>query len=185
MQSWRGRKYQNTNKRVKQRLNWFDSICPLLKGYDVLEIGSNAGLFAVEAAKYVKSYLGIDKKNVYYKQALVTKKKMKLGENIQFKLIKLTDFKEHEKYNAIILSRVLYHLDIDEVITLRDEILPHCDIALVVCGSKPKAIRKHNKHHFEKPDKVKEFFKKAGMKFAVNCNHERFFAGVARRHEQI
>jgi len=182
MQKWHGRIYQNTNKRVKQRLDWFDSVCPKLKGLDVLEIGSNAGLFATEVAKYAKSYLGIDKKDNYYNQAVVTKKQMKLGENIRFKLIKLCDLKEHEKYNAIILSRVLYHLDIDEVKMLKDKILPHCKIAIVICGSKPKAIRKHNNYRFDKPEVVKEFFKEAGMEFCIDMTHERFFAGVAHKH---
>lgn len=185
MRHWKGRIYQNTNKRVKQRLDWFDKVCPLLKGYDVLEIGSNAGLFAIEIAKYANSYLGIDKKEKYYDQAIVTKKQMKLGDNIQFVLIKLCDLENYEKYNAIILSRVLYHLDDEDIKILKDKILPHCKIAIVVCGSRPKAIRKHDKYHFEKAKNVKEFFLKAGMELKIDCVHEKFFAGVARRKNEV
>ena len=175
-----GKVYQTLNPRVKQRLRWLQSTAPFLKNRTVLDCGCNAGMFAIQVCKYANHYFGIDKKSKYLQQALVTKEVAGL-DNATFLNVSLGQFAANVKFDAIILSRVLYHLSQEEVELLRDEILPNCEIALVVCGSKPKGERNHNDYKFHKEKSVKKFFKEAGMDFVVNLTHERFFAGIARK----
>jgi len=172
--------YQNLNERVVQRLNWWIKTASLLKNKTVLDCGTNAGLFAVEGCKYASHYFGIDKKSNYLAQAQKTKEVAKL-DNATFLNVSLGQFAATVKFDAIILSRVLYHLDEHEINLLRDDILPKCEIALVICGSKPKGERNHNSYKFHKEKSVEKFFEDSGMKFKVNLRKERFFCGIARK----
>ncbi|MCP4651212.1 MAG: hypothetical protein GY853_14185 [PVC group bacterium] len=176
-----GNVYQNRNERVLQRMKWFKNAMHLIEGLDVLEIGCNAGLFAAIAKDKYKTYTGLEKKENYFKQALETQKACLLHYaeflNISLKDIIGGGFK-HEEINAVILSRVLYHMYDDEIDYLKYQMLPNCRVALVICGTKGKN-RTHNEYDFTKPNTVGDLFKDVGMKFAVTMKHERFYAGVA------
>jgi len=166
---------------VRERLSWEANMAPLLKNKRVLEIGCNAGIQAIEFSKHVEQYYGIEKKEIYYNQAIITKKEFKL-KNVEFVRMAVEDFALTHNINAIVLSRVLYHLSQHEIeILIKANILLQCDIALIFCGSKPKGDRDHNNYKFHKPKNVAKFFKDVGMDFEINLVHDRYFAGVATR----
>jgi len=184
LKKWDGKVYQRPNERVIQRLKWFSKKAKLLKGLNVLEIGCNAGLMAVDANKYVNMYIGSERKEEYYQQALVTKKSCKLEKCTFIKagffdagVFAFENFDNSD--TAIILSRVLYHLW-DKDVKLVLEYLYACNIAIVICGTKGKG-RTHNDYDFAKPENVTKFFKSVGMDFKIDYKHERFFCGVATR----
>ena len=178
---FKGKVYQKVSPRVRERLSWEANMAPLLKNKRVLEIGCNAGIQAIEFSKHVEQYYGIEKKEIYYNQAIITKKEFKL-KNVEFVRMAVEDFALTHNINAIVLSRVLYHLSQHEIeILIKANILLQCDIALIFCGSKPKGDRDHNNYKFHKPKNVAKFFKDVGMDFEINLVHDRYFAGVATR----
>lgn len=177
---WKGKIYSRPNERVIQRLKWFDKVASLLEDKRVLEIGCNSGLMAIKANKYVHSYVGLERKINYYKQAIITKKECRLTK-CRFIYGDFRDYKPATfAFDAVILSRVLYHLWDDELELLR-KVLKRCQLAMVVCGKKGKG-RTHNSYNFAKESEVKEFFRYNNMIFTKNKDHTRFFAGVAFKH---
>lgn len=190
-----GKIYQGRNKRVVTRLRWFDKHLTLLDGLNVLEVGCNAGLFAIGICKHCSWYVGLEPKENYYKQALITKEYINhsLGlapfhADVAFFFNRgLKDYFDKDKNwlmpnkklmapNALILSRVLYYLTNEDIEALK-VILKTCKYALVFCGSAKD--RGNNKYGFHKAENVGKFFEDNGFKFEVDLVHERYFAGVA------
>lgn len=177
-----GHVYQRRNKRVIQRLKWLGKHLHLLDGLNVLEVGSNAGLFAVDICKHARYYIGMEKKENYYKQSLITMQKI---DNGWFYNIGIEDFCDYDccrikglDTDGIVLSRVLCYLS-DKDIKVLKSILGDCKVALVFCRSAKD--RKKNSYGFHKMENVAKFFEDQGMKFEVDLIHERYFAGVARK----
>lgn len=115
---WKGKVYEYWG-RMEPRLQLLDKVMPLLKGMDVLEIGSNAGLFGYEINNYAKSYVGVEASEHYHRQALRTAKFMK--GNFKFINQKAIRFlkKTKRKFNAFASFFVLYHLKPKELDLLK------------------------------------------------------------------
>lgn len=159
IKEWGGKVYQVKNKRVRERMDYFKKIAPVFKGRDILEFGCNAGLFCLPLAKHAKSYTGIEKAKKYYKQALVTKKY--LPPEFKFMNMTVEMFLKREsafKYNALILSRVLYYFSDEVIEQISSKVLPKCDVVVIICGLKPKKECPNN-YKFWKPSSCMEFLK--------------------------
>jgi len=180
---WKGKQYQNRNKRVLQRLSWFHDNAFVLRGKHVLELGCNAAILAIEVMKYAKSYVGIEKKSVYHKQALKTIEVAELNPRFVSALkYTVQEFEEDAfKYNALILSRVLYHFSEEEVKLVEDICLPKVDIVMVVSGAEEKKGVRHNDRKFWIMQNMIDFFLENGFRLSINYKNKKFYAGIARR----
>ena len=72
MQQWRkddptGRIYA-TPKRIRPRLDHLEGLLPMVVGMDVVEIGANAGLHAIEICALAHSYVGVEPDATYWRQ---------------------------------------------------------------------------------------------------------------------
>jgi hypothetical protein len=177
--------YQLRTKRVIDRMKWLDKHLHLLDGLNVLEVGSNSGLFAIDICKHCNRYVGLEPKVNYYKQLLITEKHIHeicddfgWDYKCEFYNMTLDVFTEYYLHlpDVLILIRVIYYLSDKEIEKLK-QILKSCKYALVFCGSAKD--RKNNSYGFHKPENVAKFFEDCGMKFEVDLVHDRYFAGVA------
>jgi len=168
---------------VLQRIKWFKKNAASLKNYDVLDVGCNAAILAIDTLKHANSYIGIEPKEVYYKQALVTKRNagLKRAKILNVNLKQFAKIENDYNYNAIILSRILYHLYPEEILLLEEKILHKCGVAIVVCGAEKKEGKRHNDFEFWNQENVVEFFKKNKFNLGINYSIKKFFAGVATR----
>ena len=180
IKQWPGKAYQTKNKRVRERMDYFKKIAPDFKDKDILEFGCNAGLFCLPLAKYAKSYTGIEKAHKYYKQALVTGKH--LPDTFKFMNISAEEFLKEEhrfKYDALILSRVLYYFSEDVVEQIVERVLPRCDIVTIICGLKSKKECPNN-YKFWKPSSCMEFLKDFDCEFKYD-SEKAFFMIQGKR----
>ncbi|WP_405328554.1 TIGR04290 family methyltransferase [Leeuwenhoekiella sp. LLG6367-2.1] len=82
-----------------------------LKGWNVLDIGCNAGFYAIELAKRGAEVLAIDLDEHYLKQGRWTAKQFGLEHKIKFKQMQVYDLAQQpEKYDLIWFMGVFYHL---------------------------------------------------------------------------
>lgn len=179
-----GKVYSLRNKRVIARLRWFDRHLKLLDGLRVLEVGCNSGLMAIDICKHAKFYLGLEKKETYYRQSLQTLSHVLDSQKAHFSNLRLGEYGHNniflgstEPY-GIVLSRVLYYLKDNDIEVLKN-ILKNCKVALVFCGSTNE--RKLNKYGFQKAKNTKRFFEDNGFKFEVDLVHSRYYAGVGTK----
>jgi len=178
-----GKVYSLRNKRVIARLKWFDKHLELLDGLNVLEVGSNSGLMAIDICKHAKFYIGLEKKEVYYRQSLQTLTYALDSQKAHFCNLRLSEYDHNvfpfsTKLYGVVLSRVLYYLKDGDIEVLKD-ILKNCKVALVFCGSTNE--RKLNKYGFHKAKNTKKFFEDNGFKFEVDLVHSRYYGGIATK----
>ena len=178
-----GKVYSLRNKRVIARLKWFDKHLELLDGLNVLEVGSNSGLMAIDICKHAKFYIGLEKKEVYYRQSLQTLTYALDSQKAHFCNLRLSEYDHNvfpfsTKLYGVVLSRVLYYLKDGDIEVLKD-ILKNCKVALVFCGSTNE--RKLNKYGFHKAKNTKKFFEDQGFKFEVDLVHSRYYGGIATK----
>lgn len=179
-----GKVYSIRSKRVIDRMKWLNKHLHLLEDMNVLDVGCNSGLFAIDICKHCNWYIGLEKKKNYYKQSLITKEYInkELGiepfhtDSVFFLNLGLGDWDRYHKPNAVVLMRVLYYLK-DKEIDILKEILKNCKYALVFCGSVKD--RKNNSYGFHEIQNVGKFFEDQGFKFALDYKFDRGFGGVA------
>lgn len=167
-------------RRSKDRLTHFCKHCvPHLKGLDVLEIGSNAGIFGHEIAKVAQSYIGVEPANKvreakkekprtdYFKQALITLAAIRqFNPNTDFLHDTITEFcKKTFTGNAFVACFALYHFLNHEIDLLKEHVWPRCKVVIIQnrVQDRPK---QHNKYKFYKTKNVVRFFEQQG--FGVN-----------------
>ena len=179
---WKGKQYQNRNKRVRQRLSWFHDNAKVLKGKNVLELGCNAAILAYDVMEHAKWYFGVEKKEVYYKQALVTLKVAEL-KNTHVVNGTIREFNQYivNDFNALILSRVLYHFSEEEVLLIEEKFLPNVDVVMVVSGAEEKKGIRHNDRKFWIQQNMVDFFRENHFRLKINFKNKKFYAGIARR----
>jgi len=139
---WRGKIYEHW-KRTEPRLRLFNTVVGLLKDKDILEIGSNAGIYGYEISKHSKSYVGIEESRHYYKQALRTKRFIDGdSEFINIKAIKFLKTNSRT-FNAFVSFFVLYHLNNKEIDLLRKNIWSKCDVIINMVRIQNKPLKKN------------------------------------------
>jgi len=153
---WSGKIYQKRNDRVKERMAFIKRNVHLFKDKTVLDVGCNAGLFALPTLTVCKKYIGIEKEDKYFKQLKITHKQVN-DSKMEIRNCRFDDLyapkKDHPEFGGVILSRVLYYLSDADVAYLKNEILSKASAVLVVCGSKAKGWRR-NKNDFWKLNAV-------------------------------
>lgn len=88
-----------------------NSIPEDLKGWDVLDIGCNAGFYSIELAKRGATVTGIDLDEHYLRQARWVSEKFGLDDKITFKQMQVYDLAHtEEKFDLIWFMGVFYHL---------------------------------------------------------------------------
>jgi len=166
---------------VIPRVEIFKKFLKYLDGKNVLEIGSNAGVFAYEIAKVANTYIGIEKEEAFYRQAMITAKHMK-SDNHRF--INGDIFSEtlNSDINAFVGLFVLYHLSDLEVDALRLHILPLCEVVVIQLRLEKRKTKK-NSYGFERPENTIRFLKDLGFKIkkcSVQPVKEQFVTIVAK-----
>ncbi|WP_318345773.1 TIGR04290 family methyltransferase [Flagellimonas baculiformis] len=82
-----------------------------LTGWKVLDVGCNAGYYAVELAKRGAHVVGIDLDDHYLKQAKWVAEQCKVSDRIEFKQMQVYDMAHtDDQYDLIWFMGVLYHL---------------------------------------------------------------------------
>lgn len=175
---WKGHVY-STYERVKPRLKAVEPYLKLLKGKNVLEWGCNSGLFAYEIAKYAKGYIGVDKSEYCFQQAIMTSEHIE-NKHVTFLNMRAREFiKQNCDYNAFVSFYVLYHLHDDEVDLLKSVVFPKCDVTI-------NMIRTHKReahNEFWKLDVTTRFIKDCGFKVVVDVHNNKFSTIIGTRYD--
>jgi 2-polyprenyl-3-methyl-5-hydroxy-6-metoxy-1,4-benzoquinol methylase len=176
---FKGRVYHNWGA-VKKKVAHLRRFLKLFKGRRVLEIGCNAGIASFDLANSAKSYLGIEAKENYYKQALTTKKYLR-NKNVEYRNQRFEDFvnKDNEGYDALYVSYVLYHLDNDEIKLLKNKVLSKCDLVMIYSRHEDRKKLK-NKYRLEREKNIAKFLENFKTK-TYWSNTKSFFCVLGRR----
>ena len=160
---WDGKKYQIPNARVIERYKYVKKHASLFDGLKVLDLGCNAGLFALPLIDHVEHYIGIESEPKYYNQAVMTKKV--LGEKMTVLKVRIGDVDfETMDCNALIVSRVLYYLDDETIERIRTQLLPKCKVVLLINGTRPKK-KKSNSWDFWKRESATTFLERFNREY--------------------
>jgi tRNA (mo5U34)-methyltransferase len=82
-----------------------------LSGWNVLDIGCNAGFYTFELAKRNARVLGIDSDERYLRQAQWAAKELNLHARVRFEQMQVYDLSRwHEQFDLILFMGVFYHL---------------------------------------------------------------------------
>jgi len=127
---WKGKVYQKWDK-IQKRLPIFLAYLDVFRDKRVLEVGSNAGMYAYEVASVAKDYVGIERDNHYYAQSLVTAEYIK--GSARFINTSFHGFvKNHQhQYDTLLASFVLHHFRPKELRELKEIVLPKCNTVVV------------------------------------------------------
>lgn len=176
---FKGRVYHNWGA-VKKKVAHIRKFTGPMKGKKILEIGCNAGIVGFDLANAAESYIGIDKKELYYKQALITQKHMS-NKNVKFYNERFKEFiQEHNRdYDTLYLSYVLYHFRDEEVELLKEKVLPNCNTILIYSRNE-KRKNVNNKYRLESLKNILKFFRDFDNR--VHWGHDKtFFCVFGRR----
>jgi SAM-dependent methyltransferase len=124
---WKGKVYQKWPK-FSKRMAYFEQFLPLFKGKKVLEVGSNAGMYAWHIAPLAAFYVGVERERHYFDQA----KTIGLGK-ATFYNMSFHGFLKHEnvEYDTLLASFTLHHLRPKEVRELQCVVLPRCSLVVI------------------------------------------------------
>jgi len=132
--------------RMKPRLRLFnDEIKNYFNNLNVIEIGCNAGLYAYEIAPKAKTYLGIEKSKMYYKQSLETLKHIKT-KNVTFINKSASQYMKYNSFENIDIFmsfNVLYHLEDKELWLLKNKVLSACTMSIIQIRKEGKKVKKN------------------------------------------
>lgn len=161
---WEGKIYQEW-RRMPQRIELLKKRIELFKDKNVLEFGSNGGLFCFEIMKHAKSYLGIEKYKPYYKQALKTAKYV----DVSFKNMTAKEYmlKNEISCNAFLSIYVLYHLDNKEIKLLRELVWPKCDVVINMLREKGDKVIPNNDYRLWRAENSYKLVESEGFKTEV------------------
>ncbi|MGW8324091.1 MAG: class I SAM-dependent methyltransferase [Desulfobacterales bacterium] len=112
---WHGKIYQKY-KKLKKRIPMIMKNIDFFRDAKVLELGCNAGMYALHMMPYIKGYIGIELDKHYYKQAMITLEGKKT--RIFNKSFEDTPLEELD-YDLFVASYVLHHLNEKEVEKLK------------------------------------------------------------------
>jgi len=192
---WSGVHYQHF-PRLKKRLPFLLPLLDCLKGKDVLEFGSNAGMYGWHLAQIAKSYTGVDYQAQYHKQALHTQKFIE-NPNVTFLNMNVKDFvkvtkadPEKHPFNAIFMSYVLYHFSDKEVKRMKETLLPKCDIVFIQTRNAArdtgrKGRTEHNSGKFWLESKVRKWLESAGFECETHWPKGKEFHEIIGRRKQV
>jgi hypothetical protein len=82
-------------------------------------------------------------------------------------------------FNGLVLSRVLYQLNEDEIEYLETTLLPKCDVVLFISSAGKRGGYGPNNGEYWKEDNIKKLMKEFFV--LINYRSDKFFAGVAVR----
>jgi len=163
IEKWKGRKY-STRERIERRAHHLELLLPLLKGKDVLELGSNSGMTAYDICKYSKSYIGVEPDKDYYEQA--QHMKPYLTGKASFRHSDLQGFLDSYGggTNAFVMCIALYLLSKKEVTLLEERVFPKCEIVIIQeRTAKRPSMKKYNPLKLHKPKNIKKLLVENGF----------------------
>jgi len=161
LHAWNGKKYQIPNDRVMERYRYVKKHAGMFKDKKVLDLGCNAALYALPLLDYVERYIGIEGTAKYYNQAEKTKEI--LGDKVVVVRARIEELDLGAiDCNALIVSRILYYLDDVTLDRIQRELLPKCDVVLMINGTRPKQ-QKRNSWEFWHRDNGIKFLENFGM----------------------
>ena len=154
--------YQKWHKEYKRFLH-FNSVAPIFKDRNVLEIGTNAGIQSLEICEHCNSFVGIEKNPIFFEQlrktmAHTNKPKILLNMGLE----EFSETEDSVKYDSLFMSFVMYHFSDKEVDILRSKILPKISTIVVYNRAGDRKVRK-NKYDFFKLEPALDLFKSEGF----------------------
>lgn len=179
---WEGRIYQKWSKEKHRLLHFVEHAHDkIFQGLNVVDIGCNAGLHALEICRYAQSYLGIEARHEYYLQACKTREFIKNHECNFICANGINYIMEHQpKIDALLLSFVMYHFTDEEIGKLRETILPNIPLLVVYNRVNRPTIK--NSFDFHLYDKMLAFLNSLGYKTDFVWGRKAlFYSIVARR----
>ncbi len=114
----------------------------VFKGQTVVDLGCNAGIVTREIAKYAAGYIGVEKNQNAYEQALETQSYI-TGCPGQFLKMRVKRFLLRSKeysFDAAYAACLLYHLTSEELCLVEKLLLPRCKV-VVFCSRESKRGR--------------------------------------------
>lgn len=161
-------KVYQTHGTVKERLEFASKHLSILEGCKVLDIGCNAGMFIWSIMQHAKSLVALEKQEKYYTQAQITIKCLQsLWGNNKTVAVYNTTFKNYAlnqklDFDALVASFVLYHLNNEEILLLKEKVLPLCKKIVIPTRAKERRSQ-INSLALNREENVKKLFSEAGF----------------------
>jgi len=166
LKEWKGKVYQNQGM-MRHKMKPLGEVLHLFKGKKVFEIGCNAAIQSIDISAFAESYIGIEAKKEFYEQAIVTKKICGLNKADYFNC-RLEDMIKNglPDFDTLYASYVLYHLNDEEVNSLKKHILPKCGL-VIIFNRDEKRKNEDNRYRLENPKNVEKMLVECGFKVQV------------------
>jgi SAM-dependent methyltransferase len=154
------KKFEEKNQAMKH-LN-------LLKDKVVIDIGCNAGYITYHIAEHAKGWIGVERDEHFYAQALETAKYIDTpGKFIHSSIKFFCEFIEYrQNYDALFGSNILYYLSNDDLDLLRNNVLSKCDLVMLT-SREDKPIKKWNDYSLSKHVNIQKYLEDGGFTVEV------------------
>ena len=140
--------YPNDYQQITPKSAALIAALPLLADSHVMDIGSNAGLYSLLAARHAASVIGVDPSEPLVRRAEAARNYFEDNaysvHNARFQCANFADVILDAKVDAVIASLVLYHLGDENISVLKDYLATQCSKVLIQC--RPERMEAFKRH---------------------------------------
>ena len=128
----------------------------------VVDLGCRTGRLTYELAQYAKGYIGVEKEEAFFKQALITQKYIDTPGAFVNCSVSWFLSKGPPWYDALFASNILYHLTPREIKLIENVMFPKCRVVVVMSKEKKRKESRCNELH--KAENIQRWLGQAGFK---------------------
>ncbi|WP_238898811.1 methyltransferase domain-containing protein [Clostridium sp. YIM B02500] len=134
-----------TKNNVMERVNWI--LDEVNNARSILDVGCSQGIVSLLMAERGKRVLGLDiqKEAVEFADSLLKEKYNDIKENVEFRCIDFLDFDENVKFDTVVMTEVLEHLEDPSKFIVNAKKYLHDNGLLVV--TVPFGVNNHPDHY--------------------------------------
>jgi SAM-dependent methyltransferase len=170
-----GEKKENEKPEVMKHIDVF-------KDKFVVDIGCNAGYITYHLAQHAREWLGVERDEHFYIQALETANFIETpGSFIHSSLEYFCEELEKEyDYDAVYGANILYYLSNDALTLLQEKVLAKCDIVLMT-SRENKPAKPWNDRNLGKYINIKPYLEECGFDIEIRNKNSNWVTVIGRK----